>query len=1331
MKKSILVLFLIICSFIFPKITQASHLTGGDIVYECVGQDSFLVTLTLFRDCSGVTAPPNAILDLTSGCGSVFTVVLTKDPTVVEVSQICASMVSSSTCNGGSLFGLEAHSYSALVTLNPACNAWTLSNSTCCRNTSIVNLQNPGGLNTHLQTTLYSSTFPSNSSPYFAEFGMPTIFSGQTSQFNLGAVDPDGDSLVYFMAPAYGVGTSMVPYNLGYTFLQPLGGSGVTLNSSNGQLSITPSTLGVFVVNVRVEEYDMATGLLKGTIRRDFQVTVIASSQNAPQFSASGMINLANGTLSSGTLYACLGDSLDFNISLSDVNISDTLSVTHTIYSALDTTAVVTITGTNPLTVNVKWNVNSLGYRSVSIRGTDGICPIPGVVSENFQIIISPGTYAGEDVSMCDGDTAILVGLGGTSYSWVSISGSTIDTNPNSPTYNMTCNNCSSPEVFPNMTTTYVLVTNVIGVCGNTDTVTVNVSSNFSIVLPNDTLICGSDSLPLVANCFPSGLNYTYNWFPGSLVSDPSIYNPKALFSQNATISVEVGLNGCSKWASMNVGVQQPLPSGISLIGDTMICQGDSTQLELILPSQTVVTTLCSSQTPSILGTGSGIIGTAGNVTTQTSFPNVYGRFYWGVKHQILYTVPELLAMGMVSGSEIKSLGFDVVNVGSPNNMDNFTIKMGCTTNTTMGTTWGTGLVTVLQSQLFLPAIGWNTHVFDNSYVWDGVSNLLVEICSNNSNYSSAATSTIKYTSTTNGSVLYYRADNANVCGNLTTNTLSNDRPNSKFEFTNAMDTTVIAFQWQANPGLLSTSGRFAMVGPLSNTTFEVVVTDTFGICVDTLTKNIYVNTTAFDAGFVFDSVLCINGAAQTLAPITPGGIFTGSGVTSTGIFDPANAGVGTWNINYFIPTPVQCSNDSTMSITVLPLPDATVTLAELCLGASNIFLSAATPGGVWSGAGIVDTLTGEFSTAGLQLGNSSVTYTLHNPCENSETATIRIIEPFQFTVPSHSIKICEGSTANLLSHISLSGAPFQGSHPVMTFFDVDGFVDISGVFDAQGASPGIYSVDVTVTDSTGNCGATQTFSVEVNGIDYASIISDPTFCISESNAKIFVQPWLYGAGVTFSQIPLSPLGAYDTLLISPFGQNGQFTPSVVGVGSWELTIHYTNTSGCVGTFIDTVYVLDNPDTLVAISSTALSISSGNGYAYQWLDCDDNMNPITGANSATFTPTSSGIYAVEIVAGNCSETSNCHPFIVVGIEQVINTNGVEVFPNPIEEWLTVRTTGNETVHIQVLDNSGKVIISHFTQETELSFSVADLASGVYLIKIEGDNTHFTQKVIKK
>lgn len=107
------------------------------------------------------------------------------------------------------------------------------------------------------------------------------------------------------------------------------------------------------------------------------------------------------------------------------------------------------------------------------------------------------------------------------------------------------------------------------------------------------------------------------------------------------------------------------------------------------------------------------------------------------------------------------------------------------------------------------------------------------------------------------------------------------------------------------------------------------------------------------------------------------------------------------------------------------------------------------------------------------------------------------------------------------------------------------------------------------------------------------------------------------------------------------------------------------------------------------------------GANYQWLDCDNGNQAISGANSISFTPTNSGNYSVEITLGNCSDTSICSNMNTVGINNK-DLNSIELFPNPTngDIMLDVKWPGKlilfnalgQMVYKQAL-NSGKNAIT--------------------------------------
>ncbi|MCE9538007.1 MAG: T9SS type A sorting domain-containing protein, partial [Bacteroidetes bacterium] len=119
--------------------------------------------------------------------------------------------------------------------------------------------------------------------------------------------------------------------------------------------------------------------------------------------------------------------------------------------------------------------------------------------------------------------------------------------------------------------------------------------------------------------------------------------------------------------------------------------------------------------------------------------------------------------------------------------MNAFTIRIGHTTassfssssflNTTMTTVYsGSKVVTT----------GWNTHTFTTPFTYNGTGNLLIDICWNNTSFTS--NSNVRCTNTSTYQTNYKKTNVANggVCGN-TTGTRSYGRPNMKLIFSGAL----------------------------------------------------------------------------------------------------------------------------------------------------------------------------------------------------------------------------------------------------------------------------------------------------------------------------------------------------------------------------------------------------------------------------------------------------------------------------------------------------------------------------------------------------------------
>ena len=183
-------------------------------------------------------------------------------------------------------------------------------------------------------------------------------------------------------------------------------------------------------------------------------------------------------------------------------------------------------------------------------------------------------------------------------------------------------------------------------------------------------------------------------------------------------------------------------------------------------------------------------IQTLGTGTTANDYRSdlgaAYPTYYGNGRQQYLIRASELTALGLTTGY-IKSLGFSLKIggvVGDPVTLNGYTIKIAQTTSTSMTTTFlAPTFTTVFGPVNYTPILNSvNTHVFSNSFFWNGTSNLVVDICFANQVLGNAAYQTYQTTSSF-VSTTYYQADYAAGAGacTKTTGTTGSVRPNMIF----------------------------------------------------------------------------------------------------------------------------------------------------------------------------------------------------------------------------------------------------------------------------------------------------------------------------------------------------------------------------------------------------------------------------------------------------------------------------------------------------------------------------------------------------------------------
>ena len=152
------------------------------------------------------------------------------------------------------------------------------------------------------------------------------------------------------------------------------------------------------------------------------------------------------------------------------------------------------------------------------------------------------------------------------------------------------------------------------------------------------------------------------------------------------------------------------------------------------------------------------------------------------------------------------------------------------------------------------------------------------------------------------------------------------------------------------------------------------------------------------------DRIICED-SSITLNGNPAGGTWSGTGVSSAGLFTPASPGQFPLVYSYGFGS---CFNTDTLVMTVHPLPSLNLAgnPQSTCIYGAPFLLTAQPTGGIWSGAGVT---AGTFNPADAGAGVQNISYTFidNNGCRN--TANISIdVDPQPLVVAGNDTTICD-----------------------------------------------------------------------------------------------------------------------------------------------------------------------------------------------------------------------------------------------------------------------------------------------------------------------------------
>lgn len=1263
MRKLFAVLFLAVLS----KFSFGSHVPGGQITYECVGPNQYKIILNIFEDCgTAFTGTSPEYITITNDCGLANpmggSVAATQTIYQQDVSQLCPTALSE--CDGGPYPGVYLHQYEVTVTLPAGCDSWHFSYSSCCRNLATNSTTYDSY---YWEATLNNVDAPCNNSPTFASAPIPYVCVGQDVCYSFGVIETDGDSISFSFINAMSSAGVSITYVGGYSGAVPI--PGITLDPVTGQINFTPTVAGNYIVAVQVTEYDDAGNII-GTIMRDIQFEVVACVNDIVDCSTAGTIpssSIVGAVIQTGptSLQMCEGVPFCFTVTFTDPDPADILTISSNVALVLPGSTFTTTPG-NTAEATICWTPpagSASAYTSFSMLVEDNACPVSGQQTIVYTMDVLGGTTAGADQTICGTQSATLGAYGGSVFTWTALPGG----DPITVGSNFSCNPCANPVATPSVTTTYVVTSDLSGSCDNVDTVTVFVVPDFQfLVTQSSPTSCLMDDIAINTTITGGTTTgpFTYSWDPSAGLSADDIANP--IFTATAPGSYDFVLTvenafGCTYTDTVSISVAPSYSPDVTAYAST----------DTLMPGETVtlwvdlgggIPASCGASLTGCTGPVSNI--TAGTFTTQnttTTYPTPFGNWYANEKHQFLYTAAELNALGFIGG-KINSIGFNVISLGGLTTYPNYTVKMACTGLTALpatGTFSTPAFTTVYGPINRTVTTGVNTINLTTNYEWDGVSNIIVEVCYDWTAMYSYTTNCIVQLSTTSfTSSNWFNSDGTAACPSTTFYGSSSTRPVTYFGYCpSEPDSTAYSYSWTpvtTSPSTLTTSAS-----PINSTTYCVVVTDIAGGCTDTSCVFVYVDHLCDPPILTGTNLTCYqSGDGQIVAEMVGdtgpwtvdyelGGVNVGSSTLVTTFDSLMNLAAGTYNV--IITDTAGCQDSTQIVITepnefiITAAPDDTI-----CINGSYNLTVTSTGGTgtanyVWSND-LTATGAGPHTVNPLVNSVYVVNAIDANGCvADDDTVYVNIYPPLNVTT-SGDVQLCmEASTTFTTTASGGNGGPYTYTW-----------------YNAAGATIGSSS-SLTVTPTTNNA-------------QYCVILSDGCTTPDDTACAIttfFPEPYpSFTVDTTRGCAPVTVTfdntTPFTQSVVWNFGDGGTDTNPLTtthvfatpSTDCYDVTLTVTSPDGCVHdtTIVDMICVLDYPTAnftyhpqpvdILAPNVTFDNFSTPDATVYNWYIYDSLANLIGTSNafepSYSFPITGPGEYPVTLIvvnASGCADTT--------------------------------------------------------------------------------------------
>jgi hypothetical protein len=377
--------------------------------------------------------------------------------------------------------------------------------------------------------------------------------------------------------------------------------------------------------------------------------------------------------------------------------------------------------------------------------------------------------------------------------------------------------------------------------------------------------------------------------------------------------------------------------------------------------------------------------------------------------------------------------------------------------------------------------------------------------------------------------------------------------------------------------------------------------------------------------------------------------------------------------------TAAGCDSIITTNINVLA-PIVSTDNASVCSGGSYTYHDGTTSTGITSNETHVST------------------YTSASGCDSSITTTVNVVSVI---TSSDNASVCSGSSYTYHDGTISTGIITNETH-------VSNFTTVLGCDSSITTTITVLPTETSADNASVCFGESYTYH---DGTISTGITA------SETHVSNFTTVLGCDSSITTTVTVVATLASSDNASICS-GESYTYHDGTISASIITSETHvsiYTAASGCDSSITTTINVLPLPN--MSTSETTVMITSDqSGASYQWFDCSSGFVVIAGENGQSYTPFSSGNYAVEVNLNGCVDTSACSSFSVVGIiEESIE---VSVYPNPVNDMLTISLSSNQQFTSYIIYDVGGRLVSAGSLSNRVEINTKSLTSGTYILELD-------------